>query len=179
MKRSLEERLFGNVERLPWSGCWIWMGYVNRKGYGALSSRTKRNRAEQTHRVAWEIANGCVVPAGMMICHSCDVPSCINSAHLWLGTNQQNLADAGAKGRLSSSNFNGMKTHCPKGHEYTPENTCDYASGRQCLACKRLRYKTDWWKAWNARRRAEYARATEKQSEERSDPIHRVVPVKA
>jgi hypothetical protein len=142
-RRPIEERLFGSVERLPWSGCWIWMKCLHRKGYGELAGRDGQGKAK-AHRLAWEIANGRPVPVGMLVCHSCDIPSCINPAHLWLGTNQQNLADAGRKGRLSARHFNGRKTHCPKGHPYTVENTwLPPSGGRKCRECGRLRYVSE------------------------------------
>ena len=82
------------VEVLP-SGCHIWMGGVNDQGYGLIRHGQRHKRA---HRVAWEMANG-PIPEGMVILHSCDLPSCVNPCHLTAGTQADNLKDMFAKGR--------------------------------------------------------------------------------
>ena len=85
--------LFRNTEL---SGdCWLWTRAKNTKGYGIV--RTYR-RLRRAHRVAYEIRNG-PIPDGLQVCHSCDCPSCINPDHLWLGTNQENIADRMRKRR--------------------------------------------------------------------------------
>ena len=71
----------------------------------------------------------------MMVLHSCDVPSCVNPAHLFLGTHKDNMQDAKRKGRLNNQNCH--KTHCPRGHAYFGENLYQYEGrgGRQCKQC--------------------------------------------
>jgi len=56
-------------------------------------------RDEDGHVRAWVLAHG-PVPPGMVVCHACDVPLCVNVDHLWLGTQGDNVRDAIAKGRL-------------------------------------------------------------------------------
>jgi len=79
----------------PNSGCQLWLGHVNVWGYGAMRHAGKMRRV---HRLAWIVANG-EIPEGMHVCHRCDVPTCINPHHLWLGTHDENMADKAVKGR--------------------------------------------------------------------------------
>jgi len=81
----------------PGPGCWIWSGSRIHHGYG----RVKRDRRlELAHRVAWELVNG-PVPDGLCVLHHCDNPPCVNPAHLFVGTNSDNILDAVAKGRAA------------------------------------------------------------------------------
>lgn len=72
-------------------GCWVWLGHTEPFGHGIYAR-------QKTHRLAWEYANG-PIPDGLCVCHRCDVPSCINPDHLFLGTRADNIADMDAKGR--------------------------------------------------------------------------------
>lgn len=77
------------------AGCRIWQGAKNPKGYGHIKWQ---GRVWQAHRLAWTDANG-PIPDGLHVCHRCDTPSCVNVEHLFLGTNDDNMADRSAKGR--------------------------------------------------------------------------------
>lgn len=80
----------------PNSGCWLWLGTERgSNGYGGIKVNGKPMAA---HRYSWELANG-PVPIGMLVCHRCDVPACVNPAHLFLGTHQDNADDKVSKGR--------------------------------------------------------------------------------
>jgi hypothetical protein len=92
---SPAERLENGSMPVPFSGCHIWLGHTNKKGYGRLSLN---RRLVLTHRLAWETYRG-PIPSGLMVLHECDIPCCINPNHLFLGTNDDNVADRVKKGR--------------------------------------------------------------------------------
>lgn len=132
---SLLERFEEKVEPVTESGCHIWMGCCTPKGYGQFRADGKTALA---HRIAYELYRG-PIPEGMCACHTCDNPSCVNPEHLSLGTPKDNTHDMLRKGRYRNGNTD--KTHCPQGHEYTPENTYIYTGKRYCRACDRNRKK--------------------------------------
>jgi hypothetical protein len=92
------ERLWSRVDfSLGRAGCWVWIGRRDRHGYGLL--RALGNRF--AHRVAYVVAVG-PIPAGLSVLHRCDNPPCVNPAHLWLGTQADNLRDMVGKRRSGS-----------------------------------------------------------------------------
>lgn len=129
----------------PGSGCWLWTGFQvsfrNQKpgqpGYAEAGYRGKKVRL---HRKMLEFKLGRPLGPKMQSCHDCDTPNCINPAHLYEATNQQNHLDGGKRKRMNGQ----TKTHCKHGHEFTPENTFidqrpGGGSSRQCLECNRIR----------------------------------------
>lgn len=124
------ERFWANVKIGP--GCWEWVGNYNIGGYGRYGFNGRKMMA---HRVSYELFHAVEIPDGLNACHHCDNPPCVNQAHLFLGTDADNVRDAVSKGRLHNT-FQSSKTHCKYGHEYTPENTYTNKVGqRQCLVC--------------------------------------------
>jgi hypothetical protein len=77
-------------------GCWEWMANKTHNGYGQIYYNGSQRRA---HRVSYEIHIG-PIPSGMLICHRCDNPSCINPEHLFIGTVKDNINDCIEKGRF-------------------------------------------------------------------------------
>lgn len=77
--------------------CLNYRGPVDKKGYTRISVAGK---VYLTHRYIWELVNG-PIPAGHVIMHTCDNPTCVNIAHLKCGTQAENLADAKKKGRVA------------------------------------------------------------------------------
>ena len=92
------ERLFSWVTKTD--TCWLWIGRRNNNGYGLIGMRvtSMKWRTDLAHRVSWSIVNG-PIPAKMCILHRCDTPLCVRPDHLFLGTQQENLADMRLKGR--------------------------------------------------------------------------------
>ena len=88
----------------PMSGCWLWTGAVLSAGYGLMRGRRPGNIL--AHRVSWELAHG-PIPEDQYVLHRCDVPSCVNPNHLFLGTQKDNMADCVKKGRIMSGERHG------------------------------------------------------------------------
>ena len=95
--------------------CWLWTGATGPKGYGKFSvgpshdrNGRRRNSMVSAHRFAWELANGPIPEGkgfhGTCVLHRCDTPRCVRDAHLFLGTNADNVRDMDNKGRRVSVN---------------------------------------------------------------------------
>ena len=97
------QRFLAKVSASNDQGCKLWTGArIKRYGYGQFGVKVDGKWGmRRAHRVAWEIAHG-PIPDGLCVLHDCDVTNCVNPAHLFLGTQTQNMADMRAKGRGST-----------------------------------------------------------------------------
>ena len=125
-------RFWSKVDKT--GSCWVWTARCDKDGYGQFDGK-------QAHRTiySWEIGE---IPVGLLVCHSCDNPPCVNPSHLWLGTAKDNAQDRENKGR----NVHSSRTHCLQGHEFTEENTYITREGwRQCRKCKALKLRRKYY----------------------------------
>jgi len=77
------------------NGCWIWNKSRHKQGYANVSYR---GTLQLGHRVSYELFKG-KIPENTKVCHKCDVTSCCNPNHLFLGSQQDNVDDAISKGK--------------------------------------------------------------------------------
>ncbi len=80
--------------------CWVWRGAKYWDGYGIFGMRA--GHVCRAHRFSWELTRG-DIPESLQVLHRCDNPPCVNPAHLFLGTPDDNVRDKMAKGRQSRS----------------------------------------------------------------------------
>lgn len=119
------DRFWAKVDK---SGdCWVWTAALV-DGYGTIKVDGKMIRA---HRLSYEMAFG-PIPAGAQINHRCGNRACVRPDHLYAGTHSMNMLDSVGHGTHRCSRV----THCPKGHEYTDENTYASKGKRACRTCK-------------------------------------------
>lgn len=91
------KKLWPRVHPEPNTGCWLWEGAFNNKGYGQVWNAEKR-RLIYAHRLAYLSVRGEIGP-GLVVCHRCDFPPCVNPDHLFCGTIQDNSRDMVRKKR--------------------------------------------------------------------------------
>jgi hypothetical protein len=92
-------RFWKKVAKRGISDCWLWTAGKQPAGYGQFHVGGRvGGRPHGAHRIAWTHAFG-PIPEGMHVCHRCDVPACVNPAHLFLGTHGDNMRDKVSKGR--------------------------------------------------------------------------------
>lgn len=112
----------------PITGCWLWQGAIDAKGYGRVYDTPQTSRL--AHRIMYVERRG-PVPDGLTLDHLCRVTHCVNPDHLEPVTHRENCLRG-----VGPIPENAAKTHCVHGHEFTPENTYWRAPNRRaCKAC--------------------------------------------
>lgn len=131
MKRTVDQstsHFWSKVLQDP-DGCWEWVGYKTADGYGMTRHQSFGTR--YPHRIAF-LLNGGEIPEGSELDHLCRNPACCRPDHLEAVSHKTNMY----RGR-SFSTKNLHKSHCPRGHPYTPANTyVDPRGYRNCRTCK-------------------------------------------
>lgn len=139
LSTTLPARFWNKVDQT--SECWTWVAYCTPRGYGRYNLD---GRICFAHRVAYEDQRG-PIPDGLELDHLCRNTSCVNPDHLEPVTRRENiLRGLGPivlnQNRMRYAASKRARTHCKRGHEYTPENTRYLTSGRECRACKHVNY---------------------------------------
>ena len=96
--KHIFDRFEAKVERVPFMGCWIWMGALNEHGYGVIGRGRRGCGNDKAHRVAYRAYRG-EIPEGKIMLHKCGNPICVNPWHLEPGTYKENSADMVRMGR--------------------------------------------------------------------------------
>jgi hypothetical protein len=123
------ERFWSKVVVRP-SGCWEWQGSLISQGYGSFGIGPT-GRGVRVHRFAYELLRE-RIPDGLTLDHLCRNRACCNPNHLEPVTNTENVLRG-----VGLTAQNARKTHCMRGHEFTPENTTHFQNRRRCRVCLR------------------------------------------
>lgn len=131
----LWERFWAKVRKTD--TCWLWTGATS-AGYGQFK-HSGVNATVSVHRLAYESLVA-LIPPGLHVCHRCDVPTCVNPAHLFIGTHRDNMRDSSSKGR-ARGRFSGA-VMCGNGlHVLSGANAYIRPEGwRSCRPCARAAY---------------------------------------
>ncbi len=97
------QRFWSKVNKGGDDECWEWQGAIQSRGYGTIGFHGKTKLA---HRISYELHFG-KIPAGKCVLHRCDVRSCLNPKHIFLGTIKDNNVDMVRKGRQARNEKNG------------------------------------------------------------------------
>lgn len=96
--KPLAQRFSEKVSPEPNTGCWFWTGALNTQGYGVIN-KGGNSGVMYAHRFSLQMKLGRELADGECALHRCDTPSCVNPAHLFLGSLKDNAQDMLSKGR--------------------------------------------------------------------------------
>ena len=106
-----EARFWSKVQKLSGEdACWVWTARLDKDSYGQFRiCQDGKKFAIKAHTYSWELANSFTLKKGIghCVCHTCDHPYCVNPAHLFLGTQQENTQDRNNKGRQARGETSG------------------------------------------------------------------------
>lgn len=147
-QKSPLERLLALTTVRSHNECWTWNGSKSKDGYGQFILEARRDRPRvrvAPYRYLWEVHNGRKFPTGKEPDHLCNNRSCVNPGHIEPVTHSENQKRSFARGRKRPGVDYVVRvkpTHCPRGHEYTVENSIRGGVGLlQCRTCDRLRHR--------------------------------------
>lgn len=124
----METRFWNKVYKHD-DGCWEWAGGRDKDGYGTINRPGSPSMKIRSHVYSWLLHFG-PYHRSLLVCHSCDNPSCVRPDHLFLGTPRDNTLDMVAKGRHGSR----PKERCPHGHSYADHGRI-IAGAKRCGVC--------------------------------------------
>jgi hypothetical protein len=105
-KDAAIKRFWSKVEITTPDECWEWTARKDKDGYGLFTDKSTGRGPWRANRYAYTMENG-EIPSGMLVCHRCDNPACVNPAHLWIGSIKDNNRDKVLKGRGAIGEMNG------------------------------------------------------------------------
>lgn len=126
-----QSAILARVEFDTNGGCWLWTGRVS--GYKFRGrARQSDGRHIAAARMSFVSFSG-PVPSGLQVLHKCNVPACVNPAHLYAGTHQDNMRD------LAKTGWYTRQTHCVRGHLLDSDAALRRGNVRKCRLCARER----------------------------------------
>ena len=106
--------------------CWLWTASTSHLGYGKIGFN--KGPFWGAHRVSYRIATGAWPMANC--CHRCDTPACVNPAHLYDGTQAENLRDMSERGRCNRWDRRGVSNpHAVLTEELVARIRADHSRG--------------------------------------------------
>lgn len=139
------EYIYSRSEPVTESGCWIWTLAVDKDGYGRAWLGNKKWPA---HRLSYMTFMG-PIPAGLFVLHKCDNPSCVNPAHLFVGTPLDNMRDKCNKGRVKGARRGENHHRAKLASETVISIRAKYDSGQVGARALAKEYGIAYRHAWN------------------------------